>query len=370
MAWWQRFGSVASMEGMHMPTNRNQSISQVKVKAKGCWPHILQRLGIGTKYLTDHHGPCPGCGGKDRFRFDDRDGDGTFICSQGGGEPLAGDGFALLQHVTGWDLETVVRQVSIIIGCMTELASPGLSVRIKSAPEQSGSKYVDETRRKKLQVTWKGGEPLDGRDPASRYLLARGIRRSDWPTALRFHPALAYWVSQPEPKCLGNFPALIARIQDIEGRVVSLQRIYLGEDGKKLVLADPHTGEMLPAKKAMPPIYPGALNGAAVHLDDPDEGGRIMLAEGVETALAAGSLSKWPVWACVSAHGLQRVQLPPAIVQVVIAADRDSSGTGQRAAEMLANRLVAEGREVRILLPEQDGRDWADVAGEMSHECK
>lgn len=72
----------------------------VHTAAQGRWPAILSALGIPAEALSPGHGPCPGCGGSDRFRFDDRDGAGTWICG-GGGELRAGDGFALLGHVLG-----------------------------------------------------------------------------------------------------------------------------------------------------------------------------------------------------------------------------------------------------------------------------
>ncbi len=72
----------------------------VKAAARGRWCDILPALGIPAEALTNRHRPCPGCGGTDRFRFDDKDGNGTWFCS-GGGEPRSGDGFALLAHVRG-----------------------------------------------------------------------------------------------------------------------------------------------------------------------------------------------------------------------------------------------------------------------------
>jgi len=71
----------------------------VKRQARNRWNELLVAAGIDARALRNNHGPCPGCGGKDRFRYDDKDGDGTFICSQGNGNTLAGDGFELLQHV-------------------------------------------------------------------------------------------------------------------------------------------------------------------------------------------------------------------------------------------------------------------------------
>ena len=88
---------------------------EVKAAASGRWPGILSRLGVRSDTLVDRHGPCPGCGGKDRFRFDDAEA-GSFICSQGGGGTLAGDGFALLEHVHGWDASRALREVAGVLG--------------------------------------------------------------------------------------------------------------------------------------------------------------------------------------------------------------------------------------------------------------
>ena len=67
-------------------------------KHDGNWRAILSALGIPSNLLDGQHHPCPGCGGKDRFRFDDKDGRGTWICSQGDGTATAGDALDLLVH--------------------------------------------------------------------------------------------------------------------------------------------------------------------------------------------------------------------------------------------------------------------------------
>lgn len=79
--------------------------------ARGRWESVLAGFGVRTELLTGRHGPCPGCGGRDRFRFDDKEGEGTFICSQGGGGNLAGNGLTLLQHVTGWEWKRCVEEI-------------------------------------------------------------------------------------------------------------------------------------------------------------------------------------------------------------------------------------------------------------------
>jgi putative DNA primase/helicase len=52
------------------------------------WLDILTGLGVPAKFLRNKHGPCPMCGGKDRFRFDDKDGKGTFFCNGCGAQPM------------------------------------------------------------------------------------------------------------------------------------------------------------------------------------------------------------------------------------------------------------------------------------------
>ena len=54
-------------------------------QASGKWQGILAALGVDEYFLSGKHRPCPLCkSGKDRFRFDDKEGTGSFFCSQCG----------------------------------------------------------------------------------------------------------------------------------------------------------------------------------------------------------------------------------------------------------------------------------------------
>ena len=80
-------------------THSTLDFKQAKLLARGRWPEIFNQLGYTLSTTAPHeHVACPMCGGSDRFRFDNENGDGSFICSQGTGEPIAGDGFTLLEH--------------------------------------------------------------------------------------------------------------------------------------------------------------------------------------------------------------------------------------------------------------------------------
>ena len=83
------------------------------------------------------------------------------------------------------------------------------------------------------------------------------------------------------------------------------------------------------------------------------------IAEGIETALAAGKLFGIPTWSVICANGIRGFEPPPECRRLIVFADHDQHGVGQRAAQELARRLT--GIAVEIQLPDQVGTDWNDV---------
>lgn len=124
------------------------AFQRVSEAARGRWPGILARLGVDSSSLEDRHGPCPGCGGRDRFRFDDRDGSGSWLCSQGGGGTVSGDGFALLEHVHGWDAKRQLKEVAALLGVAV---GDGSARAARDAEEEArrGAKVEREPRRER-----------------------------------------------------------------------------------------------------------------------------------------------------------------------------------------------------------------------------
>jgi hypothetical protein len=80
--------------------------------AHGRWPEILPHFGIEPKFLKNKHGPCPACGGKDRYRFTNRHGDGDYFCNQCG----AGKGIKLVAEVNGVDYQTAAQRIDEYLG--------------------------------------------------------------------------------------------------------------------------------------------------------------------------------------------------------------------------------------------------------------
>lgn len=87
-------------------------IKEVKALAQGQWLRLLGHFKVAVPD-AGRHGPCPICGGKDRFRLDDRDGHGTWYCNQC--EPQAGDGIALLMKAKSWSCLQTVREVAALL---------------------------------------------------------------------------------------------------------------------------------------------------------------------------------------------------------------------------------------------------------------
>ena len=330
-------------------------LTEIKNAAYGRWPEIHAALGIPAKLLnTCKHQPCPHCGGKDRFRYTDHKHGGGYICNQC--PPEGGSGFDLLMLVFGYSFTEAVNQVSALLGL-----SGGRAERREPLPAQPEQPPAD--RQAALLAAWNEALPLDGQDPASLYLQGRGLALPETlPAALRFAPAMPYWLSDGRsPALLGHYPAMLAAIER-NGELQGLHITYLQQKGgvwRKLTASPPDTSEVLPVKK-MKARYAGALNGAAVHLGTPDGQGRLLAAEGIETALAASSLFDLPAAACLSAHGLSAFDCPPETRELYIAADNDLSRTGIKAAEALARRAHAAGLTVKIWQPDKAGTDALD----------
>lgn len=89
----------------------NHQWSDVEPKAIGQWQDILGTITqLTEREMSGKHGPCPACGGKDRFRFDNNiesPGDGGYVCGQCG----SGNGISLLMKCTGMGFSEAVNSV-------------------------------------------------------------------------------------------------------------------------------------------------------------------------------------------------------------------------------------------------------------------
>jgi putative DNA primase/helicase len=98
--------------------------------ARGRWPDLLQQLaGLTAEQLTDKHQPCPLCGGRDRYRFDDQDGSGSWFCNKCGGKAGtggAGSGMDMLMRRMGLSFAEAAQQVEQHLGLAKPIPAPPL----------------------------------------------------------------------------------------------------------------------------------------------------------------------------------------------------------------------------------------------------
>ena len=110
-------------------------------------------------------------------------------------------------------------------------------------------------------------------------------------------------------------------------------------------------------KKNMPVV--GTIGSGAVRLFDCDE--ELAIGEGIETMLAVREITGLPVWACLTANGVQSFEPPRGVKRLHVYGDNDLSFTGQRAAFVLANRLTTQTEtNVTVRIPPTPGADWLD----------
>lgn len=180
----------------------------VRERARGQWPAILERLGIDPGALRDRHGPCPGCGGKDRFRFDDQD-RGCFYCG-GGGEPVWGDGFTLIQHVHQWTTREALQRVAEVCGMDGSDPRPITPRRTPSKPPRlprTAAYALELLRAARTEDAVVGTHP---------YALSKNIT---W-------AAGAGRVIVPKGRIVGNgVDCLVTPIRSMDWRVIAVQAI-------------------------------------------------------------------------------------------------------------------------------------------------
>src|ERR1700722_3864303 len=160
--------------------------ADIHARIGSSWPAVLAQLGIAEEFLRRRKaGPCPVCGGRDRYVFDNRKGRGDFLCRGCG----AGSGFDLLMRVHGWRFSETRRRVLEVSGIAAEnpptIAQGALPAAITSEPIATPTAKIRALVRSACAVA-------DCSD-AVAYLGSRGL----WPLpsgcGLKAHPALDYW---------------------------------------------------------------------------------------------------------------------------------------------------------------------------------
>lgn len=272
-------------------------------RARGRWPSILASLGIAVPQRPQQHGPCPKCEGTDRFRFDNKDGRGTWICNRCG----AGSGVELVKLVKGVEFREAAKLIESVL--------PDSVLVVPKA-----KRGVDPEIYRNL---WRSAQPLSGSDPASWYLRSRGIELDQWPSQIRYAPRMTYRYPDGRRE---QHPAMLALYVSPDAGEFTVHATYLDVQGGKARVPE--------VKRLAPMPVP---RGGAVRLAPSAE--TMGVSTGIETALSAMAMHDLPVWATLNDGNLMKWEPPPTCKHVVIFGDNDRSFSGQLAAFSLAHRL-------------------------------
>jgi hypothetical protein len=262
---------------------------------------VAKRLGAKlVKGGNERIGPCPKCGGRDRFSVNP--GKQIFNCR---GCQTGGDVIDLVRLVYDWDF---LEAVEFINGQSLAPMRPAARRRERE-PEADCSAAG-------LRLWREGVDPRV--PPVQTYLASRHLELGDdiAGCVLRWHPGIS---------------AMLALFRDIrtdEPRAVS--RTFLDAEGRKIRRR-----------------FLGPVAGAAVKLDaDEDVLEGLHIGEGVESCMAARQLGLRPTWALGSAGAIAAFSVLPAVECLTLLAEHDDASA--RAVQACAERWHAAGREVLI----------------------
>ena len=274
-----------------------------------------ERRGIKLIGQIDRCGPCPLCGGRDRFSINIRK--QVFNCRGCGAR---GTVIALVQALDGCAFREAVE-------CLTGEHGPAPR-RPTEASQRAPQLHRDDGRIRALHL-WNAGADPRG-TVVERYLASLCLELGDdiAGEVLRWHPGIH---------------AMLALFRDIrtdEPRAIC--RTFLDQDGRKI------------ERKFLGPV-----GGCAIKLDDDDEVTQgLHVGEGVETCLAARQLGLRPTWALGSAVAVAAFPILSRIECLTLLAEHCE--VNARAVEQCAARWHEAGREVFIIEPKR-GKDLNDA---------
>ena len=191
-------------------------------------------VGAALKGRGEAQGPCPACGGRDRFSVNTKKGVWNCRGAEGGA-----DAIGLVMHC---------EKVGFLEACerLTGEPPPGSSSK-STAPdvrrerrEERREKMIDQVneeraeRARKIQSAaevWAERRPFKG-SQADAYMARRGLNLSeDEAMDFGFVPRLLYrGYATPEAEYetdLGDFPCMVAAVRDVAGNLIAVHRTYL-----------------------------------------------------------------------------------------------------------------------------------------------
>ena len=293
--------------------NHNINAAAVTAAAHGQWREILTANGINLP-SGRHHSACPICmAGKDRFRFDDKGGRGTWICNQCG----AGDGLSLYQQATGQSMSEAIRSLSNYLGLSGSMSAAD-HARIEKQ-RQKAAKDAEQQRQK------------EARQREAAAALAQQME-------LEAVPCMAEQVPYLARKGFAGFVVEVLAHDYDRHKAGSLLIVMFNIDGVTT------SAEIIDSEGRKMALAGGQKKGSAAYIEPlgdslPENAAHCGVVEGYATGLSVRAISggSWPVFCGMSKAGLAdaariaRYNCPKA--QIVVCGDSGAEQEAREAAE-------------------------------------
>ncbi len=245
---------------------------------------VAERLGILEplrRVSQEWVGPCPDCGGDDRFSISEQK--NMFFCRN----RKAGGPIDLVMLVLGCEFRAALDWM--VGGAEVELSAAERAERERKRAEALAERERAEAKYRADAVAqarriWEQGQEPEG-TAVRAYLERRGFSRAllpELPRCLRFHPALPYMVADGPGRWREVFrgPAMLAAVAGGEARAVHRTWIDLDRPNGKARVVD--GDREMPAKKVL-----GSKKGGSIRLHSPQSATVLVMGEGIETTLTA-----------------------------------------------------------------------------------
>lgn len=325
--------------------NKHYSAEAIErsINSKEDWINAINNI-TGRQITVQANKPCPVCGGRDRFTFDNNQGIGNNYCRQCGSGGMARTGLKLIQDILEIDFNETCTLVGEYLHLTpeefnkknTQKAKP--LVFEKNELDPSKKAFAEQTIKKIESDLYSITNTL-----AQDYLRSVRCLNIDYPVENLYFSNIHHYDTTYKKESVK--PALLARLTGFDGSLEAYQRIYLKQNGEKL------------ERKQTPKLTNNSMleSAASVKLFPPAKS--MGIAEGVETALAAHELSRLPVDAAINAKRLEN-WMPPKVCKVVyIFSDLDHPDPqtgkcpGFESAVKLFHKLVKKGLICYLLTP-------------------
>lgn len=315
-------------------------------------------LGLRLPRAGEFVGPCPVCGGRDRFSVNPRKGVWNCRGARGGR-----DAISLVEHVRSCDFAAAI---AFLTGDRDIPPAP----RVERHPEPAGDD--DAQRISRARALWRECREARGTIVDVYLTQRRGIPPMDATTArtIRFHPAFP--MRSPDGDVV-RVPAMVAAMRDARavldymagarGELVDIEQRALADERfiravHATALADDGLDKRYGRDSRR---IRGVAKGATIMLGDmwaPLYGSTVFVGEGLETMLSALAMGAPCAFALGSAGAVAAFEYLPYVTRLRIVAENDE------ASEKSARECFARWREqiedIDVIAPSV-GKDANDL---------